>query len=275
MRKISLVICSFLTIFIACSDDTNADLETTTADLTVQHSEWKTAAISNDIINNQKNISHYEFDVAQLSKLVSQENVTYVWFDLGLNTNKQITFTASGVDDNDIIMDQVPSEIISTGKYSADFSILQQVREAETDYPIEVSHMLPNKDAYKYLNNMNRAYTNFEAGLIYDGERARRFGLESAIVKRILATKDAHSVALFLGENKNQKITTVFIAKDSKGNLLINDNSDINTSGRAFDFTRPCPSDCGTPGCGGCADYCDWPFWICCVAEPACPTIDN
>jgi hypothetical protein len=267
MKKLFWTLCCVIILFGSCSEDNTITPETTTADFTLEHNEWKTATLTNEIITNQQNISHYGFDILQLEKLIAQEEVNYIWFDLGLNTKNQITFTATGVNSNEITIDQVTSKIISTGKNKTNINVLQQVKGVETGYTKKETHILRNEEAYNYITSMNKASNNFKKGLTSKGLRVESIGFDAVVIDRILNTKGAKSIALFLGQNKKQEITTVLIAKDSDGNLLINNSSDIQTSGRAFDDGHRRPP---SPSCGGCADYCEWPIWICCVAESPC-----
>lgn len=274
MKKLFWTLCSVMILLGSCSEDTSVTPENTTADLTLQHSEWKTAALTNDVITNQQSISHYEFDATQLSKLITQEEVTYVWFDLGLNTKNQITFSARGANKmNETNHGEITSEIISATKNTTETSILQQTKGAETGYTVKETHIISNEDAYNYITSMDKTYNSnsFEKGFRKQGVRVERIGFDAVIIQRILNTKGAESIALFLGVNKKQAFTTVLIAKDKNGKLLINNSTDLQTSGRAFDegHRRP-PPPSGQPSCGGCAEYCDWPIWVCCIAEPPC-----
>lgn len=227
-----------------------------------QARECKSAPITKELVKNQQNISHYEFEVNELKALVDNSAVNYVWFDLGVSNKNQITFTATGVGINDNVVVQVTSMIVTTNSYKADFSIFSSVK----DVPIgnnEFNHILKNKEAYKYLTSMKKAYRDFEALLDQEGQRVERFGLDVMVVKRMLMTQNIHTLGLFLGKNNKEKMTTVFIGMDQDRNLLINTSTDESTSGKAFDFTHPCPSDCDAP-LTVCAQYCDSPWWMCC-----------
>ena len=237
--------------------------KTQTSKLMRQANAWKTTPISKELVQNQQNISHYAFDVHDLQTLIDNSTVNYVWFDLGVNAKNQITFTATGEDVNDAIVGQVTSKIISTQTYQADFSVFNRVEDVS--FGNEFNHILPNKDTYQYVTSMKVAYNNFEAILDQEGQRVERFGLDAMVVKRMLMTKNINTLGLFLGKNKKEKMTTVFIGMDQGNNLLIDASTDISTAGRAYDFTRPCPPDCGdSPKC---AQYCDSPWWMCCRYE--------
>ncbi|WP_299678108.1 hypothetical protein [uncultured Dokdonia sp.] len=272
MRKLLRPIYFLGLLFVSCSEDTTVTPENAVADLTLQRSEWKTATLTNEIITNQQSISHYEFDATQLSKLIAQEEVTYVWFDLGLNTKNQITFSARGFNKKDLTNHgEITSEIIPTTRNITNIDILQQTKGAETGYNSKESHIISNEDAYNYIFSMNNAYNydSFEKGFTKQTVRVERIGFGKPVIQRILNTKDSKSIALFLGINKQQEIITILIAKDKNGNLIIDNSNDIETSGRAFDHggRRPPPPH---SNCGGCAEYCESPFWMCCVAEPPC-----
>ncbi len=107
--------------------------------------------------------------------------------------------------------------------------------------PTVANHILSNGDAYLYITSMREGYENLEESLDHGGMRVERFGMETIVVKRMLQTNNIHSLALFLGKNNTHKMTTVFVGKDSYGNLLIDANSPSSTAGRVYDLTTPCP----------------------------------
>jgi len=252
-------------LLFSCSQELQENSDTTeSTNLLRQARERETTPISEELVENQQNISHYEFEVNALKILVENPAVNYVWFDLGVNAKNQITFTATGEDVNDAIVGQVASGIVATKTYQADFSIFNRVKEVS--FGDQFNHMLTNKDAYQYLTSMQEGYNNFEAILDQEGQRVERFGLDAMVVKRMLMTKNIHTLGLFLGKNNQEKMTTVFIGMDKENNLLIDASTDISTAGKAFDFTAPCPNDCEV-AINVCAQYCDSPWWMCCRYE--------
>ena len=268
--RLSLAI-AFSMLLFSCSQElqeTSAPIETTqiaeTAQLARQAAQWKITPITKRLIANQRAISHYQFDVTKLKALVDNSAVNYVWFDLGLNSKHQITFAATGENTSNEIVAQVRSTIVTTKTYQADFSIFNTVEEVS--FGDEFNHILKNKDAYQYVTAMESGYANLEAALDQEGQRVERFGLDAMVVKRMLMTKKIHTLGLFLGQNNKDKMTTVFIGMDANNNLLIDNSTDISTAGKAFDFTSPCPSVCDP--CSFCEQYCDSPWWMCCIACP-------
>jgi hypothetical protein len=233
-------------VFFSCSNELQETTTTNTLEATIksQKTNWIEAKLTQNIIDNQRTISHYEFNIRELQILVNQPKVTYVWFDLGLNTNNQITFTATGEDKTTgEIIHQVASQIISTNNYIADFSIFLKAGDIQLVEDSKITHILQNSEAFNYLTKMQDAYNNFESVLDQEGQREERFGLDVDVVKRILNTADMNSLGLFLGINNKQKMTTVFIGKDKKGQLLIGENSKKERVS-AHDFTEPCPDAC-------------------------------
>ena len=276
-----MLVASMLLIY-SCSDDNESNSTTPeTANLEIQNTgeipsialekeQWKSVTISNEIVTRQQGISHYEFDIVALQTLIDTKDVNYIWFDVGLTRDNLMTFTATAENKFEEIVGQVTSQAITQQKSKTDFSILNQVKSVEPEIAPLETHILPNQFAYEYLTSMDKAYSNFEQLLLHDGERVERFGLNPVIVQRMLNTKGINTLALFLGQNYNDKLTTVFIAKDKGGNLLIDDSDDVNTSGKAFDFTQPCPNFCD-PDSGCCIERCG-PFNIfCCDYEDPCP----
>lgn len=253
MKKTLFTLLAMGFMICSCSDEIKETFqveEKIAVTARIQKANWFDTKLTETIVNNQKRISHYEFDVEALQELVTTEDVTYVWFDLGLNKENQITFTATGeLRETGEIKAQVPSKIIKEDTYKADLSIFHSVGNVPLGDSKGSSHVLENTDAYEYITSMKKAYDTFEATLDQEGQRVERFGLDVVVVKRMLATGNIHSLALFLGQNKKQKMTTVFIGKGKKGNLLINNSTDISKAGRAFDFTDPCPNTCGVCVC--------------------------
>lgn len=255
---------AFCMLLLSCSQESQKPSNLSESVIVMRQTEkWKTTIISEELVQNQRNISHYQFEVNELQALVDNTAVNYVWFDLGINAKNQITFTATGEDVNDALVGQVTSKIISTRTYQADFSVFNTVKEVS--FGSGFNHILPNKDAYQYLTSMKAAYSNFEATLDQEGQRVERFGLDAMVVKRMLMTKNIHTLGLFLGKNNKEKMTTVFVGMDFNNNLLIDESTDISTAGKAFDFTEPCPSTCDE--CRRCVQYCDSPWWMCCKDE--------
>ncbi|WP_046755822.1 hypothetical protein [Kordia jejudonensis] len=249
MKKFFFTAAALAGMFLfSCSEELKENTENVIATelLTkTQKTNWVDTKISNEIINNQKSISHYEFNVNELKELVGNENVSYVWFDLGLNDANQITFTATGESTSGYTVMQVSSKIISTNEYKEDFSVFTRVGNVALNTNPELDHILQNSDAYEYLTEMKKAYDDFEETLDQEGQRVERFGLDVIIVKRMLMTHDINSLGLFLGKNKQGKMTTVFIGKDKNDNLLIDAQAAESTAGMAFDHTLPCPQQCG------------------------------
>jgi len=242
MKKYIFSAAGAFLLLLSCSQETTEKIEE--ANLTVQKNNWKTGVILQEIADNQQQISHYEFDVNALNELIADTRVTFVWFDLGLNDENQITFSATGVDGEDIIIGELPSFIISTQKYQADFSALKVMQDVRTEGVPPMDHILTSDDAYQYLTGTGRSLIDLENALTQEGFRVERFGYDVAIVKRMLLTHDIDRLALFFGTNKNQKLTTVFIAIDKYDELIIDANMDAPTSGRAFDFSLPRPPCC-------------------------------
>ena len=155
------------------------------------------------------------------------------------------------------------SKIVATKTYRADFSVLNKVKDVS--FGDQFNHILPNKDAYQYVTSMNDAYRNFEVILDQGEQRVERFGLDAMVVKRMLMTKNINTLGLFLGINKKEKMTTVFIGMDSNNNSLINASTDVSYAEKVFDGTLPCPDACDE--CKACVQYCDSPWGMCCKRE--------
>jgi len=256
-------------LLFSCTEETKETTIFEDARINNEKQQWISASISPEIIANQKKISHYEFDVSAFKAFIKNEDIDYVWFDLGLNTENQITFTATGESHQKGTISQLSSKIITTQNYVADFSIFNTVKNVKFENDPILNHILSNNDAYKYLTTMNKAYDDFEMLLDQSGLRVERFGLHIDVIARILSTKNSKSIALFLGKNSNEKLTTVLIAKDKKGQLLLDASNDEFTAARAFDFTKPCPQQCDGCWCPGRTE-----FSVACCDDDT-PAIDN
>lgn len=230
-------------LLFSCTQENVKPETNSLANLSQEQNNWKSAAISSEIIENQKQISHYEFNLLAMQDLINTEEVSYIWFDLGINQQQQITISATAVNTEDVFLGEVASTIINTKEYQTNFSIFNSKENLDTQKSSKESHILSNRDAYNYLEKGAASFTNFEATLTYDTFRIERFGINALVIKQILQTKGVNTLALFLGINNLGKRTTVLMAKDSTGNLLIN-----NTNARAFDFTNPCPPYCDPDG---------------------------
>lgn len=263
-EKVTMLIAACL-LMISCSQESKKSSELTTIAIETQKDLWRKTAITPKIVENQRKISHYQFDIYELQQLINRNGVSFIWFDLGLNENSQMTISATGQDRDKLVIGQVQSKIISTDHYTTDLSIFQKVGGVPSRTN-RLNHMLSNDDAFQYLNDMQKAYNQFEETLQHDGERVERFGLDALVVRRILMTTNIHSLGLFLGKNNEQKMTTVFIGKDKNGTLLIDDSSDLDGALSAFDFTSPCPDAC--EDCRECVQRCESPWWMCCKDKP-------
>ncbi len=236
MKKNVFVVFIATLLLFSCSQENVKEDVTTSANLILQQDAWKIAEITPLLIENQKQISHYDFDALSLQKLVNNKEASMVWFDLGVNKQEQITFSATVENKNGVVLADLPSTIISVNKKQIDFSfLLDNTNPAPSS---NLTHILSGNDAFHYLLRASDYSTNFEASLSHNSVRVERFGMSALIVKQILQTEGIHSLALFFGVNDAGKRTTVFIAKDINGQFIINNTV------RAWDFTSPCPPQC-------------------------------
>ena len=265
MKKRVFVCIAAAGIFISCFQDSTTVIEEVEI-LTLQQNEWKTTSLANEIFENQKDISHYEFNSGELSKLISTDGVSRVWFDLGLNASNHLTCAITGVNVEDIVLGEVASAIVYRSDFQIDFLKFYNVEEESIDEKLISPHILENKDVIQYLTEANKSFNAFESAFMHDGLKVERFGLEAVVLQRILQTHDMESLALFLGLNKTQKMTTVLIAKDTMGQLIMDSGGDIFTNGSAWDFTEPCPTMCDA-NYWGCTEYSESLWWMCQVTH--------
>lgn len=254
MKTKTLLPILFTTIaFIACTND---PLKVIEDDFTTSiQKNWNDKELDITFYNNQAILSHYHISADKLRGILQNESVIKFRFILGLNENQELEIEIAGIDDNG----KVTSSFTSTKNTSALFKTSINSLNYSTYKYINTSnsHLLPYKTAYRYINKWEKAIQQkqIETLISYEGKRIRYFSLPRQIVDDMTASSNVNAIALFLGVNDKEKLTTVFIQKRHDGNLLLkeehhflgsttNGNEDDDNEGNIYDFTKPCPSLC-------------------------------
>lgn len=99
---------------------------------------------------------------------------------------------------------------------------------------------------YEYISKWQGALEsgNIHGAIKNKGTRYRYFSLKKEVVAEMIAKTRIDCIALFLGINADNKMTTVFLQKDIFKNLILYNKNHPIKSGEAFDFTQPCPDNC-------------------------------
>jgi hypothetical protein len=244
----------FVTICLACVTDqfTNTQIN---SEVELQEN-WKTTELTGAFYNNLIVLSHYQIDAEKLRDITLNTLITKFRFTLELNQNQELQIEVAGVDQNGAILSSFSSIINTDSNIKNSIDELQSSTYAYDINPLDLSltdkHLLPYKNAYTYINNWEESiqHQQIESLITYNGERIRYFSTPKEVVKAMVSPQKVTSIALFLGLNDTNKLTTVFIQKNSAGSLLLNtayNKSGIypeDNEGDIYDFTKPCPTVC-------------------------------
>jgi hypothetical protein len=256
MKTKTLLPILFTTIaFITCTND---PLKVIEDDFTTSiQKNWNDKELDVTFYNNQAILSHYHISADKLRSIIQNESVIKFRFILGLNENQELNIEIAGVDDNGKITSSFTSTKNTNPFFKASIDSLNYSTYKYTNVSNSNTHLLPYKTAYRYINKWEKAIQQkqIETLISYEGKRIRYFSLPKQIVNDMTASSNVNAIALFLGVNDKEKLTTVFIQKTHDGNLLLkkeqrflgattNENEDDNNEGNIYDFTKPCPSLC-------------------------------
>lgn len=242
--------------FIACMNDQFTEIENDFLPSTIQKN-WNETELSTTFYNNQSVLSHHHIDAEKLRNILQYKSVIKFRFILGLNKNQELEIEIAGIDQNGKVLTSFASITNTNNFLKTSINSLQYstYRYSNTSGP--TTHLLPYRTAYAYINKWEEAIQQkkqIEDLISYDGKRIRYFSLPKQVVLDMTASTNVNAVALFLGINIKNKLTTVFIQKTHQGNLLLkkenhylgsttNGNED-NGEGNIYDFTEPCPNLC-------------------------------
>lgn len=248
--KIKKLLMAFFAIAVltACSEQETNSTESLDS-FTIAKKNWQERTLTSSFFENQGKVSHYSFSKKEVQSTLTNPNITDFRFVLGLE-NDQIIINLVGVSYYGEEMTSISSiPNFNSDLYATPLKSLQnnpfQYSKARLEAPIIGKHLLPYDLTYTYINNWHKTLSsgNIEEMITDEGIRFRYYSLEKEVIAEMISRENTESIALFLGLNSENKLTTVFLKKD-KENLLILNTGERNLDGDSLDFTTPCPSAC-------------------------------
>ncbi len=250
-KKILLPI-FLLVSFIACTHEENnftESLETST----FSQKNWQDNRFSATFFTRQKTISHYGFEKKDILNSLSKTSLKKYRFVIGY-ANNHISITLVGIDTYGKEIISLPASIYNNNQEYE--TALYQIKNSTFSYskssletPIIGQHLLPYKSVYSYILKWKNLLTteDIEDAITDNGIRYRYYTLQKEVVADMITSNKVNSIALFLGLNAHNELTTVFLQKDKNDELILLKNNQFqknNKEGNAYDFTSPCPNTC-------------------------------
>jgi len=267
-KKLFLALFAFVAL-IACSEQENSTIESLDS-FSIAKQNWQERTLTSSFFDNQSSISHYSFSKKDLLSALSTPDLDNFRFVLGLQ-NDQIIINLVGVNRNGEEIVSITSDTnVNQGLYKASIASLEnnsfQYSRARLDAPFIGKHLLTYDATFQYINNWNKALTtqDIEELITDSGTRFRYYSLEKEVLADMVSYDNIESVALFLGLNTDNKLTTVFLKKDVNDLLILN-TTQRSEGGDVLDFTHPCPDWCPAPKHCICEDGST--EWYCCPKE--------
>lgn len=242
----------FLVSFIACTHEENNFTESLETSSFSQRN-WQNNVLSTAFFIQQQNTSHYHFDKSELVKTLKEKNLTKYRFVMGYD-NDHISITLVGMDKNGKEITSLPATMYNNNQEYE--TALYKIKNSSFSYsknsleaPFVGQHLLPYQSVYSYiLKWKNLLITkDIENAITDNGIRYRYYTLQKEVVADMIASDSVNSIALFLGLNAQNKLTTVFLQKDKNDQLIFSQDKqqqNKGSDGKAYDFTSPCPNTC-------------------------------
>lgn len=257
MKK-SLITLFTFTLLFACSEQEQTPLNATALTDGIAERNWQESNLTKTFFENQKNVSHYNFNKKDISNALAISNVTSFRFVLGLQYD-ELRIIMVGIDNEGKEVVSVPSAVyLDPGNYAKAIDLLEHSSMTYSADRKKTSvvgkHLLTYSNAFSYISKWKALLDNKDifAAITNSGIRYRYYSLEKEVVADMIAPQNVASIGLFLGLNAENELTTVFLQKDNSDLLILNSNlsssRDIN-DGDVFDFTSPCPDWCGKCKC--------------------------
>ena len=232
------------------TESTNAQLKlstpVTTAQNTDSYKRWQTTALPDDFAISQMAISHYSFDASALKKLTSHSDSDFFWFTLGINDNSQLTIDAVAVTTKKEVVGTVHASIIQKTAFEdrkqlAPLQTPHQYTSTLKEHPFAAHHLIDYNAGNQYISRWQTALqsSGLEEVVSYKDQHYIKFGIEATTIAHMIAQENVTDIALYLGVNPSQELTTVFIRKDKENTLLLTSSSKNTADEGVYDVSIP------------------------------------
>ncbi len=255
MKTKKLLLALFtLTLLFACSEQEQVPLNATVITDGIAQRNWQEARLTKTFFENQRNVSHYNYSKKDISDALAIPNITNFRFVLGLQYD-ELRITMVGVDNEGKEVVSVPSAVyLDPGNYAKAIDELEHSSMTYSANRRKTSvigkHLLTYSSTFSYISKWKALVEskNIFAAITDNGIRYRYYSLQKEVVADMIASQNVASIALFLGLNTSNELTTVFLQKSSDDELILYNNlllqKEGGNDGNAYDFTNPCPNTC-------------------------------
>ena len=241
-----------ITLFIACSEQESNPITSNSNSVDLQKN-WQERALTTDFFDNQKSVSHYDFSKKDIERAFENSTLNRFRFVLGLENN-QIVISMVGVDEKGNELTSINSTVFFDSElYHSSIKNLEnssyEYSRTRIEAPIIGKHLLSHSATFDYVDKWSKALAsqNIEEMITDSGVRYRYYTIEKEVIVHLISKANTESIALFLGLNAENELTTVLLGKDENNQLTPNNT---NRSGdEIFDFTNPCPNACKMGDC--------------------------
>jgi hypothetical protein len=193
----------------------------------------------------QQQVTAYLFQLKALSSVVNAKKVVNIRFVLSLQNNA-IAINAVGVDNKGKELVNCNSAVFYDPEYDQKLIKLNTLNSKEN----ASQHILSSKNALAYIQRWKEALKqgmDLNSVTSYNKERIYHFSMPKAIMQKMILGNNSNNIALFLGINNNNKMTTVFM-KLERNNASLLPNASMDESAESadpiYDFSEPCPPLC-------------------------------
>ncbi|WP_044401916.1 hypothetical protein [Lacinutrix sp. Hel_I_90] len=209
-----------------------------------QYEAWQSADLKTLFSNAEQKMYSYTFDKEVLQQLINNEETAFFRFFLGVQNNT-LEIYCSG-----LTKERQTVDALQKGEQQVCSFNLKEETNSKSAFDITSvksaavrKHILDKSAATDYLKNWEVAINDsatLEDKVSYDGTRIKHFTIGQEAIAYLINNDNVASVALVLGLNKENKMTTVFYGKNRAGALLSSKTDDS----PVLDFTAPCPTTC-------------------------------
>lgn len=253
MKTKKLFVAFFTMIaLLACTEEETSPIENLNASTTIDAKRnWQESTLGSSFFETQKTISHYSFSKKDIKLALDNPSLVSFRYVLGLE-NDQIIISMVGIDasGNELNLIQGKTNLYSQSISNAINGLKNspfQYQKAQLDKTIVDMHLLNYNATFTYVNNWSNALDSesIEEMITNSGVRYRHYTLEKEVVMDMISNSKVENIALFLGLNSHNELTTVFLTKDKEDNIILNNGQRNDVGGGSYDFSQPCPNVCG------------------------------